>query len=284
MQSTSALYRSIMSKANHSFEIAVTIGESGVLIDEYKDWIDFGELYLAGSLIDTKTAVLVESGAPDDGIRENALISVNTRNQLFEGNFPSIGNAIAAQIDLEFLDLGFNVPRMAEIRPYTRVTDGVETSEWIPQGVFYTDTRYITQNADNLSVWKVTGFDAMLKADQPYPYDTKANASSVVRTIAGLMGLTEDKIDPHVWEVIPASGGDEIQCSGEFTCREHLQFVAALYGGNWTMTNEGKLNLVRINDIPYETNLLTDEAGYTLNFASAQYDNTPNAQRIVVGA
>ena len=284
MQATSALYKSIMSKANHSFEIAVTIGESGVLIDEYKNWIDFGELYLAGSFIDAQTAILVESGSPDDGIRENALISVNTRNQLFDGNFPSIGNAVAAQIDLEILDIGFNIPRMAEIRPYIRVTDGVDTSEWIPQGVFYTDTRYITKNADNLPVWTITGYDAMLKADQAYPYDDQTKASTVIKTIAGLMGLTEEKIDSHVWEVIPIDGGDVIQCSGEYTAREHLQFIAALYGGNWTITNEGKLNLVRINDYPYETNLLSDEVGYTLNFAAAIYDDTPDAERSVVGA
>ncbi len=284
MQATSSLYKSIISKVNHSFEIAVTIGESGVLIDEYKDWIDFGELYLSGSFIDAQTAILVEAGAPDDGIRENALISVNTRNQLFDSNSPSVGNACSAQIDLEILDIGFNIPRMAEIRPYIRVTDGVDTSEWIPQGVFYTDTRYITKNADNLPVWTVTGYDAMLKADQPYPYDTKQNASTVIKKIAALMGLTEEKIDTHVWEVIPRNGGDKIQCSGEYTCREHLQFIAAIYGGNWTITNEGKLNLVRINDYPYETNLLSDEAGYALNFAAEIYDDTPDAERIVVGA
>lgn len=283
MQSTSALYKQIISETNHWFEIAVTIGNSGVLITEEKEWIDFGALYLAGSMIDTQTAILVESGSPEDGVRENALISVRTSNQLFDGNTPSIGNAVAGQIDLEMLDIGFNVPMMAEIRPYVRVTNGTDTSEWIPQGVFYTDTRYITHNDDGLDIWTITGFDAMLKAEQAYPYDAQTKASTVVRNIAGLMGLA-DQIDSHVWEIIPTNGGDVIQCSGEYTAREHLQYIAALYGGNWTITNEGKLNLVRINDAPYETNLLTDDVGYTLNFGAAQYDDTPNAERIVVGS
>ena len=283
MQSTSALYKSIITKPLHWFEIAVTIGNSGVLITEDKEWIDFGALYLSGSLIDTKTAVLVESGSPDDGVRENALISVKTSNQLFQNNTPSIGNAVAGQIDLELMDVGFNIPRMAEIRPYVRVTDGTDTSEWIPQGVFYTDTRYVTTNLDNLPVWTITGYDAMLKADQPYPYDTQTKASTVIKNIAGMMGLSE-QIDDHVWEIVPKNGGDVIQCSGEWTAREHLQYIAALYGGNWTITNEGKLNLVRINDIPYETNLLSDEYGYTLNFGDALYDDTPDAERIVVGS
>ena len=284
MQSTSALYKSIMGNEAHWFEIAVTIGGSGVLIDEYKDWIDFGALFLEGSYIDSKTAILVESGSPDDGIRENALMSLNTSNQLFPDNCPSIGNAISAQINIVLLDVGFNIPRMAEIRPYVRVTDGENTSEWIQQGVYYIDTRYVTKNDDGLDVWTITGFDAMLKADQQYPYDAQAKASAVIKNIAGLMGLKEDDIDPHVWEVIPINGGDVIQCSGEYTAREHLQYIAALYGGNWTMTNEGRLNLVRINDYPYETNLLTDEVGYTINFAAAETDDTPDAERIVVGA
>lgn len=267
MQTTSALYKTIITNPYHWFEIAVTIGSSGVLITEDKEWIDFGALYLSGSLIDSKTAVLVESGSPDDGVRENALISVKTSNKLFPDQKPSIGNAVSGQIDLKLIDVGFNIPRMAEIRPYVRVTDGTETSEWIPQGVFYTDTRYVTNNADNLPVWTITGYDAMLKADQPYPYDTQTIASTVVKNIASMMGLA-DQIDSHVWEVIPINGGDTIQCSGEWTAREHLQYIGALYGGNWTITNEGKLNLVRINDIPYETNLLTDEHGFVLTFGS----------------
>ena len=284
MQRTSSLYKQIISETNHWFEIAVTIGESGVLIDENKDWIDFGALYLNGSYIDSKTAILVETGSPDDGVRENALISLITNNQLFSGNSPSIGNAVSGQISMRMLDLGFNIPRMAEVRPYVRVTNGTDTSEWIPQGVFYVDTRYVTKNDDGLDIWDITGFDAMLKAEQAYPYDTEEKASTVVKNIAGLMGLTKENIDAHVWEIIPINGGDLIQCSGEYTAREHLQYIAALYGGNWTMTNEGKLNLVRINDTPYETNLLTDEVGYTLNFGDAAYDDTPSAERIVVGA
>ena len=150
--------------------------------------------------------------------------------------------------------------------------------------MFYVDTRYVTKNDDGLDIWDITGFDAMLKAEQLYPYDTEEKASTVVKNIAGLMGMTLENIDAHVWEIIPINGGDLIQCSGEYTVREHLQYIAALYGGNWTMTNEGKLNLVRINDTPYETNLLTDEVGYTLNFGDAAYDDTPSAERIVVGA
>lgn len=283
MQSTSAIYKQILANPNHRFEIAVTVGNSGVLITEDKEWIDFGALYLAGSMIDSKTAILVESGSPEDGIRENALISLTTSNKLFPDNTPTIGNAVAGEIELQMLDLGFNVPRMAEIRPYVRATDGTNTSEWIPQGVFYTDTRYITTNKDGLDIWTITGFDAMLKADQPYPYDTQDSASAVVRIIAGLMGLA-DQIDPHVWEIIPSDAGEAVQCSGEYTAREHLQYIAALYGGNWTITNEGKLNLVRINDMPYETNLLTDESGYTINFAAPETDDTSAAERIVVGS
>ena len=244
MKTTSALYKQIIADTNHWFEVKVNIGGT-----------DIGE---------------------------NALMSVTTNNQLFDGEIPSIGNAVSGEIVVQLIDSGLSIPRMAKIRPYVRVTNGTDTSEWIPQGVYYLDTRSVTKNDDGLDILTLTGYDAMLKAEQPYPQDYQARAAYVVRNIVSLMGMTDNDIDPHVWEIIPTSGSDWIQTSGEYTAREHLQYIAALYGGNWTMTNEGKLNLVRINDIPPETNLLTDEVGYTINFGAASTNDTANAQRIVV--
>lgn len=282
MQSTSDLYKQILSNTSHRFEVSVTIGGQGVLIDEAKDWIDFGQLVLSGSIIDEHTAIIVDSGEENNGIRENALISVRTSNQLFSENTPSIGNAVAGQIELKILDFGFNVPRMAEIRPYIRATDGENTSEWVPMGVYYTDTRTITKNADGLDIWTLNGFDAMLKAEQAYPEDGETKASAVVRKIAALIGLKNTDICAHVWEIITTADDVKIQCSGEWTCREHLQYIAALYGGNWTITHEGKLNLIQLSDVPYETSLLTDEVGFTINFGAAEYNDTGNAERVLV--
>ena len=244
-QNVSEDYKSIISSLNHWFETKVSIGGTEV--------------------------------------GENLLMSVYTKNQLFDTDQPSVGCAVSGEITVTLIDNGLEIPRMAEIRPYVRVTDGTDTSEWIPQGVFYVDTRFVTHNDNGLDILTLTGYDVMLKAEQAYPYDTQEIASTVVKNICGLMGLTwSTDVDSHVWEIIPVNGGDTIQCSGEYTAREHLQYIAALYGANWTITNEGKLNLVRLNDIPPETSLLTDESGYTLNFGDPQDDDTPDAERIVV--
>jgi hypothetical protein len=243
VQAVSELYKQIITETNHWFEVRVDVG-----------------------------------GAE---IGEDALMSVSVSNALFDG-VPSVGNATAGEVVVRLLDTGMQIPRMARIQPYVRVTNGTDASEWIQQGVFFLDTREVTHNDGGLDVLTLTGYDVMLKADQPYPYDTQEIASTVVKNIVALMGLTLADIDDHVWEVIPVNGGDTIQCSGEYTAREHLQYIAALYGGNWTITNEGKLNLVRINDIPPETSLLTDEYGFTINFGAAEYDDTEDAQRIVV--
>lgn len=244
-QNVSEDYKSIISSLNHWFETKVSIGGTEV--------------------------------------GENVLMSVYTKNQLFDTDQPSVGCAVAGQITVTLIDNGLDIPRMAEIRPYVRVTDGTDTSEWIPQGVFYLDTRFVTHNDNGLDILTLNGYDAMLKAEQKFPYDNQEKASDVVRRIANSMGLPwATKVDPHVWSIIPVNGGDVIQTSGEYTMREHLQYIGALYGGNWTITNEGKLNLVQLNDIPPETSLLTDESGYTLNFGDPQDDDTPDAQRIVV--
>ena len=46
MQNTSALYDDIVSNENHWFEVALAIGESGRLIDEFGNVLIFGTEFL----------------------------------------------------------------------------------------------------------------------------------------------------------------------------------------------------------------------------------------------
>ena len=139
--------------------------------------------------------------------------------------------------------------------------DGEEyaESEWLPQGVFYIDTREVTANQDGLDVLTIHGFDAMLKTEQEYSsnavvgdnYDT-----AYVRAIASAIGV---EVDDRTWELMGT--GYIVPFPLGYTMREILGFIAASYVGCFVMTDEGKLRLISITDLPTETNLLIDDVG-----------------------
>ena len=139
--------------------------------------------------------------------------------------------------------------------------DGEEyvESEWLPQGVFYIDTREVTANQDGLDVLTIHGYDAMLKTEQEYAsnetvgdnYDT-----AYVRAIANAIGV---EVDDRTWELMGT--GYIVPFALGYTMREILGYIAASYVGCFVMTDEGKLRLVSMTDLPAETNLLIDSVG-----------------------
>ena len=144
-------------------------------------------------------------------------------------------------------------------------TEYVE-SEWIPQGVYYIDTREVTANQDGLDVLTIHGYDAMLKAEQDYAsnavigdnYDT-----AYVLAIAGQMGV---EVDSRTWDIMGA--GHIITFPLGYSCREILGYIAGIYIGCFVMTDEGKLRLVSLLTLPPETNLLIDDVGDVLVFGN----------------
>lgn len=144
-------------------------------------------------------------------------------------------------------------------------TEYVET-EWIPQGVYYIDTREVTANQDGLDVLTIHGFDAMLKGEQDYAsnavigdnYDT-----AYVLAIAGQMGV---EVDPRTWDIMGA--GHIITFPLGYSCREILGYIAGIYIGCFVVTDDGKLRLVSLLTLPPETNLLVDAVGDVLVFGN----------------
>ena len=138
-------------------------------------------------------------------------------------------------------------------------------SEWLPQGVFYADS--IDQDADEDDVqWlKIHGYDAILFAEQEYPADSKlawpAKDIDVVREIAQAMGIT---LDPRTAEIM--RNAYPVQYNPEYTCREYLGYIAAMYAGCFLMSESGELLLVCFWNIPKETRYLIDTHGYAITF------------------
>lgn len=171
----------------------------------------------------------------------------------------SVGNTCSAELDITFWPKS-DIPRMAKIVPYVQLDDGT----WYQMGVFYTDTR--AQKGDQLNI---LAYDGMMKADVVWVPDQTLEfpmtMPAAVNTIAGLMGVEVDN------RTVLNSAYSIDYPANDWTWRDVLGFIAAAHGGNWIMTNEGKLLLVPLfASMPEETSYLVDENGDAILFGGSR--------------
>lgn len=253
MYTVSALYESIVAQTDHWFELDVILGESGRLITATGDTITFGG-----------DRILVSQGGAGSGFGESQVISLTTTLHTFPGSAPGVGACISAELDLEMIRPAGEIPRMALVRPYVRAHDATRTSEWIPQGVYFVDTRETTQNDNDLPVLRLHAYDAMLMTEQDYPETSHAWPAldtAVVREIANAIGV---EVDPRVWDIM--TDANAISLPAGYSMREVLGNIGAMYLGNWVINYDGALMLVTIDAMPGETNYLVDSVGAAITF------------------
>lgn len=253
MYNVSQTWLDLVSQDGHRFELSVVIGESGRLITKAGARITFGG-----------DGILVSQGGAEGGYRGSQIISLRTTLSEFAQEGPGVGACISAELELTMLRPAGEIPRMAVVRPYVRVTDGETYSEWIPQGVFYIDTRSYTKNDDGLDLMTLHCFDAMLMTEQLYPTTTHTwpmTDTAVVQEIADTLGVT---VDPRTWEVMTDSV--QIPLPASYTMREVLGYIGGMYVGNWVLTYDGQLLLIALDALPSETNYLVDTYGNVLVF------------------
>lgn len=234
MQTTSALYNSIVAQTNHWFETRVRIN---------------GTYY-----------------------GESQFFSLSSSYRVFNEEQPTVGGCLAGELEVKMIVPSVTIPRMAEVRPYVRATDGTRTSEWIPQGVFYIDTREITHNGNGLDILTLHCYDAMLKAEADYPstsHNWPYSDKNVVKEIAWAMGLQANAsytsgVDPRTLTLM--NKNYQIGLPVGYSMREVLGNIAAMYAGNWIMNYEGKLRLITLTELPSETNYLIDSAYDAITF------------------
>lgn len=195
---------------------------------------------------------------------EDKLISVQTTPSLFK-DIPSVGNCTSAEIYVEMLVPSALIPPMAEMKLYVRLVGENLVSGWIPQGVFYIDTRERTDYEITPPVLSIHGYDAMLKAEAYYPEDDPSEYPKtdidIVDVIADAMGI---EVDDRTYDII--TDAYEINLPATYTMREVLGNIASMYAGNFCITFEGKLRLVGLTDIGTETNFLIDQQGDAITF------------------
>lgn len=256
MQNVSELYNDIISQDNHWFECALAIGESGRLIDEFNDVLYFGN-----------TAILVDSGGASTAFREDILMSLSTKHAVFNENYPTVGAAVSGEIDITMLKPTSVIPKMARIVPYVRVTNGTQTSEWLQKGVYFIDTRETSHNSNGLDIVTIHGYDAMLKFEMNYPSDSSNNYpmldTDMVQFLADSIQIS---VDTRTWERMDKNYTFPLPVG--YSSREVLGIIAASYGGNFIISDEGQLLLIRMGDLPRETNYLVTEFGDVLLFGT----------------
>ncbi len=192
----------------------------------------------------------------------SALTSLRTNRDVFGSGSPEMGLAPAGEIRLTLYADSAQIPRMAELRPYIRIRNSTQVSEWLPKGAYYLDTR----EADSTGLLTLCGFDAMLKAEADYPSSSlswSALDTDVVSEIAAAMNV---RLDPSLSTRMNA--GFRIPLPVQYSMRETLQNIAALYGGSFILADNSRLKLICLADVKSTADL-------ALGGASARLETSP---------
>ena len=273
MQLTSALYKSILASDNHWFETRLVI--DGVGTFDEKDLFSVStnlEMFRGAPAIGKAVAgeIKVRMLMPSASIPTMATVRPYVRAAGMAAKSSSVtvvGENIICS-DASYADGNITINTEVTVSGENIIfpvdSEVYAESEWIPQGVFYIDTREVTQNNDGLDVLTLHGFDAMLKAEQDYSsnavvgdnYDT-----AYVSAIAEAIGVS---VDNRTWTLMGT--GQIIPFPLGYSMREILGYIAAAYVGCFVMTDEGKLRLVSLSELPPETNLLVDQTGDVILF------------------
>lgn len=215
---------------------------------------------------------IVEYQVYIDGIYygQDMIWSMKTSRNLLTESTPMIGNAMVGQIDLTITKPDVTFAKQAKIRPYIRLRSKITTnlvSGWLQKGEFFVDTRQADEE-DGINTIEIQGFDAMRKANKQYPSstlkwsDTSPTALQVVQEIASFIGVSVDSATTTKLNANPYVIGFPAQ----YTMTEVLGSIAAMYGGNFCISDTGKLMLVGLMDLPEETYYLVDEDGDCITF------------------
>lgn len=203
MISTSTLYNSIISGI-HRFEVKVNIAGT-----------DYG--------MDVLTSLVCR------------------RSGIFGSGSPEIGKAPSAELPLSLYLDSASVPRMAEIRPYFRVVNDTQQSEWIAKGVYFVDTR----EADTITgLLTLRAYDAMLKGEKDYPSVSHTWPYSDINTVTEIASFLGVTVDAQTTALMTA--GYMIPLPAQYTIRETLKYIGALYGGSFVVTDANTLRLVTL--------------------------------------
>lgn len=189
------------------------------------------------------------------------LKSIHTENVLCGDTF-EIGQTACAQIELEITKPTTPFVRMAEIVPEIRKEN---ETQWREKGHFFISTRPVSGDT-----MKITGYDGMRKTAREvdfsgisFPASTKTIAQRIAQDAGiSIAAGTLDALDDGT--TIPNPDG--------YTGREILGYIAAMHGGSFRMTDDGKLQFVDLVSILKDSNIsyLINEKGACITFGGVR--------------
>lgn len=202
----------------------------------------------------------LETVAVIDGVEYSTITAPVITNGLLTDKKLSVGNCIAGT--LEFSVMTNNpIAKSAQVVIKSRVTDETTYSEWLEFGTFWVDHRSVDESLDE-KLTTLVCFDAMLKGNQPYADNSQTVVwpkpmTTVVARICEQMGVQLDS------RTVIKTGSDYVvtKPDDESTLLDILSWIGQLHGGNWTITQQGKLRLVPLVSAPSETFYVIDENG-----------------------
>ena len=175
-----------------------------------------------------------------------ALKSVHIKPMLFAENGPSIGNACSTECDIVLREDSENWPRMAsfEVKIQIMSEDNTQVSEWLSMGTFFTDERAYTASGD----LSIIGFDAMLKMEQSWTDKITPPLNWPITAKAWCDLIEDADIVEFDSRTVLNNTVSFIGLDTASTVRDKLKDIAAAHGGNWVMTEEGKLRLIPLTN------------------------------------
>ena len=153
----------------------------------------------------------------------------------------AIGEFASSSATLEVYPKGI-ISKAAPVNAYCRLAslDGSTVTDWVPQGKFV-----ITSRSDRNGIITLNCQDAAVKAGHTYTDRTAFTEwpvpmSDVVNEIASIMGVEIDA------RTSIQTGADYVVSypNDDMLMSEVLRMIAAAHGGNWILTEAGKLRLV----------------------------------------
>jgi len=169
-----------------------------------------------------------------------------------------IGNAMTRTLKLNLKGTP-NIPRGATIQVQQQVfnkdypLDWTNTSQMVPKGTFFISKRNVNRKAN---VTEITAYDAMNKMDVPYMESgdlVTKTAKAVVEDICTDVSVTLNTATATVLNDGYLISSPPVMGEEGTTRRQMLQQIGILYGGNWTITDDGKLTLIQLAATPTPT-------------------------------